>query len=130
MVRKISLWVLLIPSLRGFGNMADVLVSIAYTLFLSLEIWRRRGRIWTVWFLLTLLVCHRKWSRGRRSLRRLCSARKRLWLRLLPSPHSQVFDARAGSSTQQTTGNTFEPELDLFLRFVPGNDHVTPNIRG
>jgi len=29
-------------------------------------------------------------------------------------------------TAQKTTGNTFEPELDPFLRCVPGNGHVPP----
>ena len=35
-----------------------------------------------------------------------------------------------GTPTQKTTGATFEPGLDLFLRVVPGNGHDTPEYPG
>jgi len=38
--------------------------------------------------------------------------------------------SRVEGTTQQATRSTLEPELGPFLRFVPGNDHVTPDIRG
>ena len=36
----------------------------------------------------------------------------------------------AAAPNQKATGNTFEPDLDLFLRCVRGNGHVTPDIQG